>query len=162
MSRVSARKKEERGGDRKGGDQSPRHRTSRYSAPLSLFSNGKSQPPPSTPKTPTVFPTRGSIREINNVDRVPLFSTECSPLTENALLKSNQIAKGYTGYGASERACTLLGLSEICWVHALRATDGFNSPMISCGRMESSSWTRVKKRQKGHNKVVFFEIEENR
>jgi len=26
------------------------------------------------------------------------------PLTENALLKSNQIAKGYIGYGASERA----------------------------------------------------------
>lgn len=52
-------------------------------------------------RRPPLFRPRaaGSICEINNVDRVPLFSAECSPppLTENALLKSNQIAKGYTG-----------------------------------------------------------------
>lgn len=92
---------------------------------------------------PAAFPAPGTIREINNVDRVPLFNAECSPspLTENALLKSNQIAKGYTGYGASASACTLLGLSEICWVHALRATDGFGSPMIPPNQMESSSLT---------------------
>lgn len=94
------------------------------------------------PKRPPLFRPL-VVFEINNVDRVPLFNAECSPspLTENALLKSNQIAKGYTGYGASASACTLLGLSEICWVHALRATDGHDSPLISCDQMESSSLT---------------------
>lgn len=90
MSRVSARKKKREEASEKGVinlQDIELPDIPSLPPPLSLSSNGKSQPPPSAPKTPTVFPTHSSIREINNVDRVPLFSAECSPVDRECFIK---------------------------------------------------------------------------